>query len=113
MKPTAIVWLRCSGTARPQYGFLEQPMPGVLQLMKGHFFAISYALQTLGEAANRVSTATRSKLDDIAWVRVIGMRHHLVHGYEDIRKEIVVKTVRDDLPTLLTSLRRALDESGR
>ncbi len=76
------------------------------------FFAVSYAVQTIGEVANRVPAETRDRLSGIPWRNIVGMRHHLVHGYEDVRPDILVKTVREDLPPLATELRRALEEDA-
>jgi uncharacterized protein with HEPN domain len=72
-------------------------------------FAVSYALQIVGEAAAQLSPAARSELAGIPWPDVIGMRHRLVHAYDRIRPEVVVSTVREDLPELITTLRRALE----
>jgi len=36
------------------------------------------------------------------------MRHRLVHGYADVDEEVVWKTVIEDLPPLIKSLREAL-----
>jgi uncharacterized protein with HEPN domain len=38
------------------------------------------------------------------------MRHHLVHGYRQVRAEILAKTVREDLPELIATLRRSLKD---
>jgi uncharacterized protein with HEPN domain len=74
------------------------------------FFAVSYAVQTVGEAAGRVSIEARSSLPEVPWRDIIGIRHHLVHGYEDVRPDILASTVRDDLPYLIRTLRRALEK---
>ncbi len=71
-----------------------------------------HAVQTVGEAARHISPDTRADLDDVPWTDVIGMRHRLVHGYRRTRTEVVVKTVRDDLPPLIASLRRALENNA-
>ena len=71
--------------------------------------AVSRALQNVGEAAIKLSDSARNGLAEIPWRKVIGMRHHLVHAYEDIRVDVVVTTIRDDLPPLIESLRRALE----
>ena len=73
------------------------------------FFALSYVVQIVGEAANRVSEAGRALLPGTPFRQIVGIRHHLVHGYEDIDAEILVETVRQDLPPLIASLRRALE----
>jgi uncharacterized protein with HEPN domain len=76
-------------------------------------FAMSRALQNIGEAATRLSAGARESVVDVPWEKVIGMRHRLVHGYEDIRVEIIFSTIRDSLPPLIVALRRALEEDTR
>ena len=73
--------------------------------------SVCYAVQTVGEAASKVSAEPRSEHPEIPWARVVGMRHHLVHGYETIRVDVVVATVRNELPSLIRSLRRALENA--
>ncbi len=77
---------------------------------KQTFFAVCYAMQTVGEAANQVSVAGRAQLAEIPWADVIGMRHHIVHGYRTILPDVIIRTIRGDLPLLMASLRRALEE---
>ena len=74
------------------------------------FFALSYVMQIVGEAASRVSAVVRTEFPEIPWRQVVGMRHHLVHGYEDIDAAILVSTVRQDLPRLIDSLAGKLGE---
>ena len=74
------------------------------------YLAVWQALQIVGEAASRVSKATQSQLPDVPWPMVIGMRHHLVHGYRQVRAEILARTVREDLPELIATLRRSLKD---
>jgi uncharacterized protein with HEPN domain len=74
------------------------------------FLAVAHALQNIGEAANRLSPDARARLSDVPWRRIIGMRHHLVHGYRTILPDVVVKTIRESIPSLIASLRRALED---
>lgn len=74
------------------------------------FFALSYVVQVVGEAAGRVSNAAQARLSGIPWRDIVGIRYHLVHGYEDIDADILVSTVRQDLPPLIASLLRALSD---
>jgi uncharacterized protein with HEPN domain len=75
--------------------------------------AVRHALQIVGEAASRISERGRSELPGIPWNKVVGMRHHLVHGYRQVRAEIVVRTIRESLPPLIESLTAALKEEGQ
>ena len=74
------------------------------------FAALCYFIQTVGEAANGVSARMQSDLSDIPWQKIIGMRHRLVHRYRTVAVDLVIGTLRDDLPQLILSLRRALED---
>ena len=62
------------------------------------------AIEIIGEAAFRISPATRAELQDIPWDAIIGMRHRLVHAYFDINLDILWRTVTDELPDLVDVL---------
>jgi uncharacterized protein with HEPN domain len=70
--------------------------------------ALFHVLQTIGEAANQVSSRERRRHAHIPWQDVIAMRHRLVHDYRRIRVDVVIKTVRDNIPSLIADLRRAM-----
>ncbi|MDL1862219.1 DUF86 domain-containing protein [Betaproteobacteria bacterium PRO7] len=72
-------------------------------------FAVVRAVEIVGEAASRVSAAGRAAMPDVPWPAVIGMRNRLIHAYFDIDKEVVWKTVTEELPPLLTALEAALE----
>lgn len=61
-------------------------------------------IQTVGEAASRVTDTMRHTLPGIPWADIIGMRHRLVHDYGRIDIETVWETIEDDLPKLIASL---------
>jgi uncharacterized protein with HEPN domain len=70
-------------------------------------------LQIIGEAARALPEEIRTKMSDIPWSKVIGMRHILVHDYFGIDTEVVWDAVQRDLPSLrekITSLLQHLDE---
>jgi uncharacterized protein with HEPN domain len=79
---------------------------------RAKFAVLCHMVQTVGEAANQVSAETRSDLAEIPWPKVIGMRHRLVHSYRTVAIDLVVGTVRDDLPPLAAALRRALENDA-
>ncbi len=72
--------------------------------------ALLRMLQTIGEAASQVSVGERTKHSAIPWEDMIAMRHRLVHDYRRVRVDIVVKTLRGDVPQLIEVLRRALED---
>lgn len=65
-------------------------------------------IEVVGEAANRISTECRREYSAIPWGQIIGMRNRLIHGYDSIDFEILYKTVTEDLPFLITELKKIL-----
>jgi uncharacterized protein with HEPN domain len=90
--------------------FVGELDAGSLAADRRTLLAVLYCLLVVGEAAGRVLAGTRARLPAVRWTQVTGMRHHLAHGYGDIRTEIVVGTVRQDLPVLTSMLRNALED---
>ena len=62
--------------------------------------AVLQKLSTIGEAAARLSDATRDGLPEIPWKEIIGFRNVAVHAYFSVDWRIVFVTVVDDLPVL-------------
>jgi uncharacterized protein with HEPN domain len=73
--------------------------------------ALVHLVSLIGEAANQVSPATQTELDDVPWSDVIGMRNRLIHAYFDINLDILWATVQYSLPSLIASLSPILSES--
>lgn len=65
-------------------------------------------LLLIGEAANAVSAQSQTKILDIPWREVIGMRNQLIHGYFDISSQIIWSTVTKDIPRLIIALEKVL-----
>jgi uncharacterized protein with HEPN domain len=66
--------------------------------------AVVRRLEVIGEAARRVSEATRLSLPNLPWTSLIGMRNILIHEYDGIDLAIVWETVKRDLPPLAAAL---------
>jgi uncharacterized protein with HEPN domain len=69
------------------------------------FAATLFNLAMVGEALNAVPDEVRTLAPEIRWAGVRGMRNLIVHQYWQIDSEIVLETVRIDLPSLIASLR--------
>ena len=75
--------------------------------------ALVHLVQTVGEAASRVSPAGRVRYSEIPWGKAITTRHRMVHGYDTIDHDVVWDTIADDFPPLAAALERVLtSESG-
>ena len=71
-------------------------------------FALTRAVEIIGEAATKVSLETRAASPQLPWPAIVGMRNRLVHAYFDVDSDILWTTVVDRLPALLADL-QALD----
>ncbi|HEX9727850.1 MAG TPA: HepT-like ribonuclease domain-containing protein [Gemmatimonadales bacterium] len=66
-------------------------------------------LQIIGEACRGLSEEFRSRHPEIPWRAIVGMRHHLVHGYFTIDPDIVWVAITERVPELERQIRRALE----
>ena len=73
--------------------------------------ALVRLIEIVGEAANRVTPATRDKLLEIPWKEIVGMRNRIVHGYDAVDFDILWTVVTQDLPPLITRLSTFLGRS--
>ncbi len=71
-------------------------------------FALVRAVEVIGEAASRTSPDFRARFEDIPWHQIIGMRHRLIHGYDDIHLDILWETVTVAVPPLIQTLERII-----
>ena len=62
----------------------------------------------LGEAAKLIPESFRATHSEIDWRRAAGMRDRLVHAYFGVKWELVLQTVRSDLPPMLAALEALL-----
>jgi uncharacterized protein with HEPN domain len=69
-----------------------------------HQLAFMKLLQDIGEAANRLSPATRAGLPAVPWPEIIGLRNRLVHDYRGIDLELVWETIAQDIEPLLAAI---------
>ncbi len=56
-------------------------------------FAVIKNLEIVGEAAYLLTKDFKANHSSIEWADMIGMRHILVHGYYQIRDEIIWATI--------------------
>lgn len=63
-------------------------------------FAVIKNLEIVGEAAYLLTKEFKDEHAEVEWEAVIYMRHVLVHGYYQIRDEIVWATIQTDLQPL-------------
>lgn len=73
-------------------------------------FAIIKNLEIIGEAAYLLTKDFKQKNDGVEWKEMIGMRHILVHGYYQIKDEIIWETIETELLPLKEKVSALLAE---
>lgn len=73
-------------------------------------FAVFYALEVVGEAANKLSEEFRINYSEIPVREAVEMRNILIHGYDQIKLDVVWKTIQEQLPPLKEQLEKAEQE---
>lgn len=76
-------------------------------------FAVMRALEILGEAAKNVPQEFRDRAPEVPWQEMAGMRDKLIHAYHGVDLQVVWRTVQEDLPGMIQSIRRLRDETEK
>jgi uncharacterized protein with HEPN domain len=71
--------------------------------------AILYNLIIIGEAANQISDDFQDQYHLIPWSSMIGTRNIIVHGYDQVKLQIIWEILQRDLDTLKREILRVID----
>jgi len=63
-------------------------------------FAVFHALEVIGEASNKLSKDFIESNPEFPVRQAIELRNFLIHGYDQIKLDVVWKTIEEDLPRL-------------
>ncbi|MDI9348521.1 MAG: DUF86 domain-containing protein [Candidatus Symbiobacter sp.] len=69
-------------------------------------YALIYIIQTLGEAASKISRETRDSNQQIPWRNMTATRNILVHEFDGIDNDVVWQVIADKIPELLVQLKQ-------
>lgn len=69
------------------------------------------ALEIVGEAAKRISEATREEYPSVPWREMAATRDKLIHGYIGADLEVIWHTLKADLPAVKAHMTRILSEA--
>ena len=67
-------------------------------------------LELMGEAATHIPATIRDAHPAIPWRQLIATRNRLLHGYLGIDNDTLWSIITDDLPVLLSELRKLKDQ---
>jgi uncharacterized protein with HEPN domain len=93
--------------AEEALAILEDRDGATLRADRVRLLAVTRTVEIVGEAANQLPTEVAQRLP-IDLQPAIAMRHRLIHGYDSVSADIVAKTVKDDFPAFIASLRAIL-----
>jgi uncharacterized protein with HEPN domain len=94
----------CSHIVAFLQGRAEEDLKKDALLLSG----VAHQLEIIGEASSHISEQLKNKYPEVPWKRVVGMRHHIAHGYFSLAVEVVWKTCTLDLPTFLRQIKDIL-----
>ena len=72
--------------------------------------AVTRLLEIIGEAANRVPLTEQALYPEIPWAQIVALRNRLIHGYDSVDLDIVWQIIQHDLPALVITLQKILNE---
>lgn len=66
----------------------------------------------IGEGVNRINRLMpdflNSNFSSILWIDIVGMRNRLAHGYFELDAEIILNTIKTDMPSLRKVIIKAI-----
>ncbi len=68
--------------------------------------AVVRNFEIIGEAANRLPDELKKRNPDIEWVKIVGLRNRIVHGYFGIDREIIWQILKNDIPVFKSALKQ-------
>jgi uncharacterized protein with HEPN domain len=68
--------------------------------------ALLWNFTVLGEAVAQVSQDLKDAHPEVGWSDPVRMRNRIVHGYWSVEFDVLTSTATQDLPDLLTAIRR-------
>lgn len=75
-------------------------------------FAVSRAIEIMGEAVKRIPDDVRYSYPNIPWRDMAGMRDKLIHDYFNTNLEIIWKTVQEDIPLLKVMILEVINDNN-
>ena len=71
--------------------------------------ALSMAILTIGECANRLSDEFKTLYDQIEWVQIIAVRNIAAHGYWQLDMQQIWQAIEEDIPSLSEFVHSQMD----
>jgi uncharacterized protein with HEPN domain len=69
-------------------------------------WATDRGFSIIGEAARRISDATKARRAGVEWRRIVGLRNVVVHAYNEVDYARHWRVIQEDLPKLIAELEK-------
>ena len=73
-------------------------------------YAVTRALEIIGEAVKKIPDEVRSKYPHIPWKQMAGMRDKVIHEYFGVSPKRIWETVKRDIPAVRPIFEKMLKE---
>lgn len=74
------------------------------------YSAVIREFEIIGEAVGKLPAELKQKYSDIQWQDIKDFRNLLIHEYFGVDAKIIWSIIEDDLPTLLKTVKKILEE---
>jgi uncharacterized protein with HEPN domain len=74
-------------------------------------YAVLHAIALIGEGATRLSVEFRQAHPSVPWKDIIGTRNRIIHGYENVKLDIVWAIATERVELLLEQLEPLLTQA--
>lgn len=73
-------------------------------------FALTRALEIIGEAVKNIPRDFREKYPKIPWKDMVGMGDKLIHQYFGVKLDVVWRAVKEEIPSLKPLFEKILED---
>lgn len=75
--------------------------------------SLAWYLQSIGEAASRVSEESRTLIPELPWRQIVGTRHIIAHEYDRLLPDKLWRVLRIHLPPMVAALEAGIPKLSR
>lgn len=110
MSPEDSPLLDILAAAKHACGFVANVTEREFSASLMHQYAVSRALEIIGEASKKVPEEARVRYPALPWPKMVALRNRLIHEYGDVKPAVLWEIVHRDLPDLIAAIEPHAEE---